>query len=135
MIIHPIELGFFVEFKNHKDGDFTGGGFRQTDILGISTKTTIRDGFFRRKEDKLLEFTFNHALGTKRLLVNVEDKHVPEILGTINTNKTFSYGDYLQYLGVLMRGTASFPAHDCIPKHLCLRRTRSCCGHTRRQRA
>ncbi len=88
-VIHPIELGFFVEFNNHKDSDFTGQGFRQTDILGISTKTTVRDGFFRRKEDKLLEFTFNHTLGTKRLLVNVEYKHVSEILGTINTNKGF----------------------------------------------
>ena len=100
MVIYPIEIGFFVEFKNHKDSDFTGVGLRQTYILGISTNTTVRDGFFRKKEDKLLEITFNHALGTKRLLVNVEDKHAPEILGTINTNKDFSYGDYLQYLDV-----------------------------------
>jgi hypothetical protein len=100
MVIYPIEMGFFVEFKNHKDGDFTGEGFRQTDIVGISTKTTVRDGFFRKKEDKLLEITFSHTLQTKRLLVNVEDKHVTEILGTINTNKGFSYGDYLKHLDV-----------------------------------
>ncbi len=29
MVIYPIELGFFVEFKNNKDRDFAGKGFRQ----------------------------------------------------------------------------------------------------------
>jgi hypothetical protein len=100
MVIYPVELGFFVEFKNNKDRDFAGKGFRQTDILELNTKTTVKDGFFRKKEDILLEIIFKTPNGTKRLLVNVEDKHVSEIVDVINSNKTFDYDNYLGYLEV-----------------------------------
>jgi len=100
MIIYPVELGFFVEFKNSKDRDFAGKGFRQTDVLELNTKTTVKDGLFRKKEDMLLEIIFKHNGGTKRLLVNVDDKHVSEIVDIINTNKNLDYDYYLGYLEV-----------------------------------
>ncbi len=68
--------------------------------MEINTKTTVKDGFFRKKEDILLEIIFETPNGTKRLLVNVEDKHVSEIIDIINSNKNFDYDNYLGYLEV-----------------------------------
>ena len=51
MMVYPSELGSFIEFKRSDGDDFTGEGFRQTDILEIKPKTIIQEGIFRKKED------------------------------------------------------------------------------------
>ena len=99
MMVYPLELGSFIEFKRSDSDDFTGEGFRQIDILEINPKTIIQEGFFRKKEDILLEIIFNLPSGTKKILLNVEDKHASEIMDTINTNKNFEQNDYLKLPG------------------------------------
>ena len=98
MLIYPIEMGSVVEFKNHDNKSQPGYGFRQSDILEIKIQTEVKDGFFRKKEDALLEIILNFNGESKTILVNVEDKQIPQILESINHNKNF---DYNQYLGTL----------------------------------
>ena len=101
MLIYPIEMGAIVEFKNNDNKSLSGGyGFRQTDIIDIQIRTEIKDGFFRKKEDALLEFALNHNTERKEILLNVDDKQIPKILQSINYNRNFDYNKYLQTLEI-----------------------------------
>ena len=100
MLIYPIEMGSIVEFMNHDDESQPGYGFRQTDILDIHIKTEIKNGFFRKKEDALIEFVLNHNGERKEILINVNDKHITKILEIINHNRNFNYDEYLKTLEI-----------------------------------
>jgi len=98
MLIYPIEMGSVLEFKNHDNKNQPGYGIRQSDIIEIKIQTEIKDGFFRKKEDVLLQIMINFNGESKEILLNVEDKQIQKILESINQNRTF---DYNQYLGTL----------------------------------
>jgi len=95
MTLFPIESGSYIEFSNSVNQGQSGYGFRQTDILNIQVKTQIKDGFFRKKEDAILEFSLNYNSERKEMLVNVEDKYISHILEFINFNRKFDYSRYL----------------------------------------
>ena len=120
MTVYPIEMGFYVEFNNSdKKGQQqqhqSGYGFRQTEILDIQIKTQMKDGFFRKKEDALLELVLNHNSERREILINVEDKHISKILESINYNRKFDYNEYLKTLeiqyesGGLIENTTVYP--------------------------
>ena len=105
MLVYPIEMGSVVEFKNHDNKNKPGYGFRQSDILQIKIQTEIKDGFFRKKEDALLEIILNFNGESKEILLNVEDKQIPKILESINHNRNFDYNQYLGTLSIPYEGS------------------------------
>lgn len=101
MVIYPVEMGNFIEFKNKDDKMLTGHAFRQTDVLELNIKTDIKDGFFGKYNDLLLEIVFKDSSGEpKKLLIDIEDKYANEIIKIINENKNFNFDDYLKFLEI-----------------------------------
>lgn len=116
MLIYPLEMGSIVEFKNHDNTSQPGYGFRQTDILDVQIRTEIKDGFFRKKEDALLEFVLNCNAERKEILINIEDKQIPKILEFINYNRKFNYNEYLKTLEIQYESDGLVETTTVYPK-------------------
>lgn len=59
MVIHHIELGNAIEFKNKGHANFTGTCLPLDRILVLRTKVQTKGGFFGKKEDIVLEIVFS----------------------------------------------------------------------------
>jgi hypothetical protein len=83
MVIHPLEGGNCIEFRNKKNKHYSGT-LLELKNLKDRKKVATASGFLKKKEDIVLEFTFEGDNNNqKTLTINVEDKYIPEILDKI----------------------------------------------------
>jgi len=77
LVIHPIEVGNTLEFKNTKDSSCFH--IPIDDITEISTPEQVEE--IRDKKDVLLEIEFKDSHGDKKsMVINVFDKYIEELL-------------------------------------------------------
>lgn len=94
MVIHSLEGGNCVEFRNKKNKNYSGT-LLELKNLKDTRKIATPTGFLKKKEDVLLEFTFERDNNDKKTLtINVEDKFIEEIIDKIQNLKPLASSNF-----------------------------------------
>lgn len=97
ILIHPIELGNLIEFRNKGSSNFTGAAIDIPRVVAINKQTQEKKGFLGKKENVVLEILLSQGKGstqTQNLIVDVEDKHAQTIIDIVDRTKEFNSEEY-----------------------------------------
>ena len=94
IVLHPIETGHLIEFRNSKKGKEGGSGFKFQNISRIRIIDDIKKSFLREKKDKLLGITLTDGHNEYEVILNVEDKEADIILKDLEVIKNIDIVNY-----------------------------------------